>query len=76
MSKDLILTVDVGTQSVRAIVFDQTGEQIASARVISKPYYSLQAGWAEVPAEQFWEDTRTVCDSYEDLDKVSNGSNY
>jgi sugar (pentulose or hexulose) kinase len=74
MSKDLILTVDVGTQSVRAIVFDQTGEQIASARVISKPYYSLQAGWAEVPAEQFWEDTRTVLRQVtEDLgDKVSN----
>lgn len=57
MVDPLILAVDVGTQSVRAIVFNRVGDQIASARTISKPYYSLQPGWAEVPAEQFWDDT-------------------
>lgn len=55
-----ILAVDVGTQSVRAIVFNRTGDQIASARKISKPYYSLRPAWAEVPAEQFWDDTCCV----------------
>lgn len=55
-----LLAVDVGTQSVRAIVFDREGGRVASARKISKPYYSLQAGWAEVPAQQFFEDSCQV----------------
>lgn len=60
MDEAYILTVDVGTQSVRAIVFNRAGDQIASARTISQPYYSRRTGWAEVPAEQFWEDTCQV----------------
>ena len=55
-----VLAVDVGTQSVRAIAFDREGGQVASARKISQPYYSLQAGWAEVPSEQFFEDSCQV----------------
>lgn len=60
MDKQLILTVDIGTQSVRAIVFDKSGQQIVQARKISEPYYSKQPGWAEVPEDQFWQDTREV----------------
>ncbi len=60
MNDPYILAVDVGTQSVRAIVFNRAGDQIASVRKISEPYYSLQPGWAEVPAEQFWDDTCQV----------------
>ncbi len=52
-----ILAVDVGTQSVRALVFDREGRQLAGARKISEPYYSVKPGWAEVPADQFWEDS-------------------
>ena len=52
-----VLAVDVGTQSVRAIVFDREGRQVAVARKISEAYYSLKPGWAEVPAEQFWDDS-------------------
>lgn len=55
-----VMAVDVGTQSVRAIVFDREGGQVAQARKISKPYYSLQLGWAEVPADQFFQDTCEV----------------
>ncbi len=55
-----ILAVDVGTQSVRALVFDREGRQQAGARKISEPYYSVQPGWAEVPADQFWEDSCQV----------------
>ena len=53
-SKGYVLAVDVGTQSVRAIVFDPMGRHVVSARKISAPYYSRQSGWAEVPADQFW----------------------
>lgn len=55
-----VLAVDVGTQSVRAIVFDREGNQIARGRKISQPYYSLEPGWAEVPAEQFFDDSCQV----------------
>lgn len=57
---DTVLAIDVGTQSVRAIVFDRDGNQVASARKISQPYYSQRPGWAEVPADQFFEDTCQV----------------
>jgi len=60
MNDPYILAVDVGTQSVRAIVFNREGDQIVSARKISEPYYSLQPGWAEIPAEQFWDDSCQV----------------
>ena len=59
-SKGYVLSVDVGTQSVRAIVFDPRGRHVVSARKISAPYYSRQSGWAEVPADQFWQDSCEV----------------
>lgn len=70
-----VLALDVGTQSVRAIVFDREGRQIARARKISRPYYSVRPGVAEVPAGQFYEDScqviREVTESLgEDVGKI------
>ena len=47
MSRDLILALDAGTQSVRALVFDLSGNLVARARVPIQSYYSEQPGWAE-----------------------------
>ena len=33
------LAIDNGTQSVRALIFDQFGEEIAKARVPIEPYF-------------------------------------
>ncbi|MGI6157874.1 MAG: FGGY-family carbohydrate kinase [Saccharofermentanales bacterium] len=55
-----VMAVDVGTQTVRAIVFDRDGAHVAEASKKSAPYYSLEPGWAEVPADQFWDDTCEV----------------
>ena len=55
-----IMSIDIGTQSVRAIVFNADGEIIANERVISEPYYSLKPGWAEVKAESVWENVCSV----------------
>ena len=66
-----ILAVDVGTQSVRAIVSNREGDQIASARKISEPYYSLQPGWAENPSEQFWDDSCQVIREF--VEKLGDG---
>ncbi|MDY6019679.1 MAG: FGGY-family carbohydrate kinase [Anaerococcus sp.] len=58
--KDYILAVDVGTQSTRAIVFSKEGKALFQAKKNANPYCRLQAGWAEVPANQYWEDTAYV----------------
>lgn len=55
-----IMSIDIGTQSVRALVFDCEGREIANERVLNKPYYSLEPGWAEVPADDFWQNVCTV----------------
>ena len=37
-----LLAIDNGTQSVRALIFDQFGTEIAKARVPIEPYFSTQ----------------------------------
>ena len=48
------LTIDNGTQSVRAMVFDQVGTLVAKSKVDIEPYFSTQPGWAEQEADYFW----------------------
>ncbi len=56
MTQDrLILSIDVGTQSLRAIVFDTKGNIIAMEKTEIKPYHSVQPGWAEHKPEYFWD---------------------
>ncbi|NLA71532.1 MAG: hypothetical protein GX850_03770 [Clostridiaceae bacterium] len=55
-----IMAIDIGTQSVRALVFNCEGDEIANERVLNKPYYSLEPGWAEVPADDFWQNVCVV----------------
>ncbi len=59
--KEYIMSIDVGTQSVRAMVFNRCGETIYQERLITPPYYSLQVGWAELPAASVWENLCEVC---------------
>ena len=50
-----ILAIDVGTQSVRALVFDpRRRRSSASARIPIEPYVSPQPGWAEQDPELYW----------------------
>lgn len=49
-----VMSIDIGTQSVRAIVFDRNGNQIQNERILNEPYYSLKPGWAEVHADEYW----------------------
>lgn len=74
-SEDYIMAIDIGTQSVRAMVFDSNGNEVGNARVLNEPYYSLQPGWAEVPAGDFWQNvcivTNKVCGELkEDTHKI------
>ena len=44
--KDLLLAIDQGTQSVRAMLFDPQGELLAKLQVHIQPYYSRPCpGW-------------------------------
>ncbi len=55
-----ILAIDVGTQSVRAVVFRADGSVRLQKRKISEPFYSTEPGFAEVPANRYAEDTFAV----------------
>jgi len=55
VSRDLILAIDNGTQSLRALLFDPQGTLLAKARVpLEPPYLSEQPGWAEQPPDIYW----------------------
>lgn len=52
--EESILTIDVGTQSVRAVIIDLNGEIQHIVKTPLEPYFSNQPGWAEQEAEYFW----------------------
>lgn len=59
--KDLLLAIDVGTQSVRVLVFDLQGELLARVRVPIEAYFSDHPGWAEQHADHFWTSLCQAC---------------
>lgn len=61
MSKDLILAIDNGTQSVRALVFSLRGELIAKSRVPLEEYASPAPGLTEMAPDVFWEAVCLAC---------------
>lgn len=61
MTADQILALDVGTQSVRALVFDPRGNLVAHSRIPIEPYVSPQPGWAEQDPELYWRSIGEAC---------------
>lgn len=59
--QDLILAIDSGTQSVRALLFDLSGNLVDVVRVPIEPYYSEQPGWAEQRPMLYWESLCQAC---------------
>ena len=45
-SAELVLAIDCGTQSLKAIAFDLAGAMRAKAQVAYAPYASPHPGWA------------------------------
>ncbi|MCU0511709.1 MAG: glycerol kinase GlpK [Anaerolineae bacterium] len=56
---DFILTLDEGTTSARAILFNQAGQVVRTAQQEFDQHYP-QPGWVEHDAEQIWQTQRTV----------------
>ena len=61
MPKDLILALDNGTQSARALIFDLRGTLVHKAQIPFTPYVSPQPGWAEQDPKVFWGALCTAC---------------
>ena len=60
MTNPVVLTVDLGTQSVRAMLVDKDGNILHKTQhKYEKPYYSLHPGWAEQKPSVYWD---AVCD--------------
>ena len=53
-----ILSIDCGTQSLKAILFSPRGEVLDIQRVSFEPYISPKPGWAEQDPEVYW---RSLC---------------
>jgi sugar (pentulose or hexulose) kinase len=71
MTKDLILAIDNGTQSVRALIFDLRGNIVHKARIPLEPYISREPGWAEQDADYYW---KSLCQACQKLWKESSVS--
>jgi sugar (pentulose or hexulose) kinase len=61
MTADRILAIDVGTQSVRAMVFDPAGSLLARAKVPIEPYVPGPPGCCEQDPELYWRSIGEAC---------------
>ena len=56
----LVLTIDLGTQSVRAMLVDKYGNIVNKTQHrYEHPYYSQNPGWAEQKPDMYWS---AICD--------------
>jgi sugar (pentulose or hexulose) kinase len=60
-AKDLILSIDNGTQSIRALLFDLQGNLVAKSQLTLEAYFSPHPGWAEQHPDYFWQKLGEVC---------------
>lgn len=51
----LMLTFDCGTQSTRAMLYNDKGDLVAKVREPFEAYFSKHEGWAEQDPELYWE---------------------
>ncbi|WP_123711281.1 FGGY-family carbohydrate kinase [Sinobacterium caligoides] len=58
---DWLLSIDNGTQSVRALVFDLKGQLVAESSIKLVPYESPQSGWCEQDGEYYWQKLCEAC---------------
>ena len=53
--EETLLTVDCGTQSLRAMLFSRTGKLVDKVKVEYEPYASPNPGWAEQDPRVYWD---------------------
>lgn len=57
----LLLAIDQGTQSTRALLFDSHGELVAARKIAIPPYFSTEPAWAEQHAGFYWDTIARAC---------------
>ncbi len=62
MTSPLILAIDNGTQSVRALLFNLQGDLVAKGQEEIEPYFSQHPGWAEQDPEYYWQSLGRACE--------------
>jgi glycerol kinase len=60
MTDKLILAIDQGTTSTRALIFNARGDVVAIAQK-ELEIFTPQSGWVEQDANQIWEDVQSTC---------------
>ncbi len=70
MKENVILAIDCGTQSLRALLFSDKGDLLDRAQVAYDPYFSTKPGWAEQDPEVYW---GSLCDACTQLKTTSPG---
>ncbi|MBI4965743.1 MAG: FGGY-family carbohydrate kinase [Desulfomonile tiedjei] len=61
---DVILAIDCGTQSLRALLFTAKGDLLDRAGVEYEPHFRTKPGWAEQDPNLFW---RSLCETCQTL---------
>lgn len=61
MEEKVILAIDCGTQSLRALLFSEGGDLLDRAQVAYEPYFSTRPGWAEQDPEVYWDGLCDAC---------------
>lgn len=61
---DCILTIDAGTQSIRAVIIDLKGNLLDIVKTPIEPYFSTKPGWAEQDPNYFW---KSLCNTTKQL---------
>lgn len=63
--KPIVLTFDIGTQSLRAAIVDADGNILYKEQIkFEQPYFSNQPGWAEQEGAFYWEN---ICQASKNL---------
>lgn len=64
-----LLSIDNGTQSVRALLFDTQGNLLAKGQEVITAYFSNKPGWAEQEPDYYWLSVQKACDKlWQDID--------